>query len=86
MGAPGISTRKAGGVSGDALPAWALQRVASVVEKEKELGRRIPAVAVVTRRSGLNKRLVRRCLVALNASRTHSHAPPTAHSSEPTMR
>jgi hypothetical protein len=44
------------------MPIWAIQRINAVLAAEYDLGRR-PTDTVLAQRTGLSKRLVRRCLI-----------------------
>jgi hypothetical protein len=49
-------------MSNQTMPIWALQRINAVLAAEYDLGRR-PTNEVLARRTGLSKRIVRRCLI-----------------------
>ena len=49
-------------MSNQAVPIWAIQRINAVLAAEYDLGRR-PTNEVLARRTGLSKRIVRRCLI-----------------------
>jgi len=49
-------------MSNQAIPIWALQRINTVLATESALGRR-PTNEILARRTGLSKRIVRRCLI-----------------------
>ena len=46
-----------------AIPVWALQRINTVIGGEHRSGRSLASAADLARRTGLSKRMVRRCLI-----------------------
>lgn len=58
------------------MPIWAIQRINAVLAAEYELGRR-PTNEVLARRTGLSKRIVRRCLIhsAVSSAETKLQKP-----------
>lgn len=44
------------------LPAWAIQRVATILESQNREGAQLNSAVDLARRSGLSKNLARRCL------------------------
>ncbi|MGO4584621.1 helix-turn-helix domain-containing protein [Arthrobacter sp. 2RAF6] len=54
------------------LPAWAIQRVATVLEAENREGRPKGTAVDLARRAGLSKSLARRCLNQLRDGRSRT--------------
>ncbi len=66
-------------MSNPQLPLWAMQRINAVLADEARAGRR-PSNQVLARRTGLSKRLIRRCLIH---SARNSSGPVTAGATPP---
>jgi len=63
-------------MSNQAIPIWAIQRINTVLAAEYALGRR-PTNEILARRTGLSKRIVRRCLIhSALASADTKHLKP----------
>ena len=50
------------------LPKWALQRVTSVLQTQRDAGAPAMSAADLARRTGLSKSLARRCLTQVKAT------------------
>ena len=59
-----------------AIPVWALQRINTAIEDEHRFGRSPASADDLARRTGLSRRMVRRCLIHVRKTHGIISTPP----------